>query len=193
MKKLSIAALLIIALSTGAVSHEGLISPFTDLNGNDCDVTFTPFFSYDVYILYSRGDAGPNGITAAQFKLQLPPSGLTIQEFVPSPAVSATTGNIGVGILLEFASCTGGGMDYLLLGTVTVVAFVNEFMILRIVTAEDVVPENPPVAVRVALCNEVRTKQAVLGGWFTSPNGTCWWPWPGATESKSWGAIKSMY
>ena len=192
MKKLSIAALLIITLSTGAVSHEGLISLFTDLSGNDCDATFTTFLPNSLSILYSRGDAGPNGITAAQFKLQIPASGLTITEFVPSPAVSVTTGNIGVGVLLEFSSCTGAGMDYLLLGTVTVVAFVTEFMSLRIVTAEDLVPENPPVAVRVALCDEVGTMQAVLGYWFTTPNGTCQWPWNG-TESKSWGAVKALY
>jgi len=193
MKRLSLITLLLITLTTGAVAHEGGIGLYTDASATDCDMTFLPFLSYDITIMYFKSDAGPDGITAAQFKLQLPPDGLTIQEFMPSPEVSVTTGNIGAGILLEFSSCTGVGLDYLLLGTVTVVAFVNESMFMRIVTAEDIVPENPPVAVRVALCDEVRTKQAVLGYWFTTPNGTCFWPpWDG-TESSSWGAIKSLY
>ena len=193
MKRLSLITLLLITLTTGAVAHDGSIGLYTDMSAMDIDMTFVPFLSSEITIMYFKSDAGPNGITAAQFKLEIPSSGLTIQEFVASPEVSVTQGDIGVGILLEFSSCTGVGMDYVFLGTVAVIAFVNEIMILRIVTAEDVVTEDPPVAIRVALCDEVGTMQAVIGGYFTSPNGTCWnWPWHG-TESKSWGAIKSLY
>ena len=192
MKKISIAVLLIIALSTGAAAHEGKIGLYTDMSANDIDMTFVPFLSYAITILYSRSDSGPDGITAAQFKLQLPPSGLTIQEFVPSPEVSVTMGDIAVGISMAFSSCTGSGIDFLFLGTVTVVSFINEVMYLWIVTAEDINPTNPPVSVRVAICDEDRTKMAVLGGWFCSPNGCSGSP-PDGTESRSWGAIKSMY
>jgi len=81
-------------------------------------------------------------------------------------------------------------MDFFFLGTVTVLPFITEVMFLRIAVADDVVPTNPPVAVRVAICDEDRTKMAVLGGWFCSPNGCSGIP---GTESKSWGAIKSLY
>jgi hypothetical protein len=104
MKKLSIAALLLIALTTGAVAHEGSIGMFTDLTGNDCDLTFTPFLAHEVFILYMRSDGGPNGIFSAQFKVELPPDNLSIQEFVPSPGV-ITLGHIGVGISCSFSNC----------------------------------------------------------------------------------------
>lgn len=192
MKRLSLIALLLITLTTGAVANEGWIGLYTDNSGTDCDATFVPFLSNTLSILYVKSDSGPNGITAAQFKLQVSTANLLIQEFFASPEVSATTGNIGVGILLEFPSCTGVDIGCLFLGSVTVLSLVNEIMTLRIVAAEDVVPEDPPVEVRVALCDEDRTKQAVFGFWFTTPNGTCHWPWDG-TESKSWGAIKGLY
>jgi hypothetical protein len=136
-----------------------------------------------------RSDGGPNGIFAAQFKVELPPANLTIQEFIPSPAVSATLGHIGVGISCSFSNCEGAGMDYLLIGKITVVAFADVAMDMKIVVAEDINPENPPVAVRVTMCDEDRTKHAVLGGWFKTPNGTC----NVGTEETSWGAIKEMY
>ena len=189
MKRLSITALLLIALTTGAVAHEGSIGMFTDMTGNDCDLTFSPFLSYDVFILYMKSDAGPNGIFAAQFKVELPPAGLTIQEFVKSPEVAITTGNIGVGISCSFSNCSGAGVEYVLIGTITVVAFVDQAMDMKIVVAEDINPENPPVAVRVSICDEARTMHAVLGGWFKTPNGTC----NVGTEETSWGAIKDMY
>ena len=192
MKRSSLIALLLITLTTGAATHEGKIGLYTDLSAMDIDLTFVPFLSYDITILYLRSDAGPDGITAAQFKLLLPPSGLALQNFVPSPEVSVTMGNIVVGISMAFSSCTGSGIDFLFLGTVTVVSFIDEVMYLMIVTAEDINPTNPPISVRVTICDEDRTKMAVLGGWFCSPNGCSSGPPPG-TESSSWGAIKGMY
>jgi len=188
MKKLSIAALLLIVLTTGAVAHEGSIGMFTDLTGNDCDATFSPFLSYEVYILYMKSDGGPNGIFAAQFKVEVPAS-MSIQEFVKSPEVSVTMGNVAVGISCSFSNCAGAGMDYLLIGTISVVAFADVAMDMKVLVAEDIVPENPPVAVRVSICDDDRTKHAVLGGWFKTPNGTC----NVGTEETSWGAIKEMY
>ena len=75
-----------------------------------------------------------------------------------------------------------------------VVAFTEEVHMLRPAVADDIDPDDPPVAVRVELCDEEKSKHAVLGGYFTSPNGTCYHiPWPSGTESTSWGAIKGMY
>ena len=71
MKRLSLIAMLIITLTTGAVAHEGSIGLYTDLTGTDCDMTFTPFLSYEIVILYYRSDEGPNGILSAQFKIEL--------------------------------------------------------------------------------------------------------------------------
>jgi hypothetical protein len=189
MKRLSIAALLLIALTTGAVAHEGSIGMYTDLSGTDCDMNFTPFVGASISILYFKSDSGPNGIFSAQFKVESMTATLSIQEFVKSPEVSVTLGNVGTGISCSFSNCAGAGSDYLLIGTLSVVTFMDEPQMLRIATAEDIVPENPPVAVRVTICDVDRTKQAVLGGYFTSPNNTC----STGTKEKSWGAIKEMY
>jgi hypothetical protein len=189
MKRLIVAGFLLLTLSTAAIAHEGSIGMYTDLTGTDCDMTFTPYLSFEVSILYYRSDGGPNGITAAQFRVQLPPSGLTIQTFTQSPEVSISLGNITTGITLAFTNCSGAGQDYLLLGTIEVVAFVDQPYDMWIALDEGIDPRNPPVSVRVTMCDSGRTKHGVLGGWFKSPNGTC----SVGIEETTWGAIKGMY
>lgn len=194
MKKLTICALLIIALSAAASAHEGSIGLFTEdgwIDGSDCDADITPYLAYPIAIVYFRSDAGPNGIFAAHFKLDTPELGVKVlvQDFHPAPGIIIFTGNITSGLSCAFADCTGGGEDYVLIGTIDVVVLVVEPMAFRIVVAEDIDPDNHPVEVRVVICDEDHSKVAVLGGWFTTPNNSCFT----GTEETSWGAIKEMY
>ena len=188
MKRLSMAALLIIALSTGAVAHEGSIGLFTDSGANDCDATLVPFVGFPITIMYYKSDSGPDGIFAAEFKLEVPAGQVVISSFTPSPAISVTLGDIGTGIACSYGGCTGAGSDYTLVGTVEIMSFVATPVQMRILQA-DALPA-PPYAPRVAMCDEpARTIVGVLGGWFTAPDGTC----NVGTEEKTWGAIKEMY
>ena len=193
MKRLSMAALLIIALTTGAVAHEGSIGMFTTEtaeSGGDCDFSLNPFAQYPISIMYFRSDSGPDGIFAAEFKLEVPAGVVVISGFEPSAAVSITLGDIGTGIACSYAGCTGTGSDYTLIGTVTVTLldFGAPPVQLRIVQADGI--PAPPYAPRVAMCDEpARTIVGVLGGYFTSPDGSC----AVGTEEKTWGAIKEMY
>jgi hypothetical protein len=57
----------------------------------------------------------------------------------------------------------------------------------RIMASDDIAA--PPNAPRVAICDDLRTIVGVLGGWFSTPDGTC----TIGTEEKTWGAIKEMY
>lgn len=193
MKRLTMAALLIIALSTGAVAHQGSIGLYTTTTaatGGDCDDTINPFSQYEIAIVYFRSDSGPDGIFAAEFKLEVPNPGVdvSIGSFVPSAAVSVTMGDLGTGIACSYAFCTGSGDDYTLIGTATITSFIFTPFQMRILAADGIAA--PPYDPRVAMCDDPeRTIVGVLGGWFSTPDGTCTL----GTEEKTWGAIKEMY
>ncbi len=191
MKRLAMAALLIIALSTGAVAHQGSIGLYTTetaATGGDCDDTIglTP---YDIAIVYFRSDSGPDGIFAAEFKLDVPPGDVVIMGFVQSAAVSLVMGNLATGIACSYAFCTGSGDDYTLIGTASITSFLEDIPFqMRILASDNLAA--PPYDPIVAMCDDpARTIVGVLGGWFSTPDGTCTL----GTEEKTWGAIKEMY
>jgi hypothetical protein len=189
MKRLTIAALILIALTTGAFAHQGSIGLYVDTAHNDCDWTFAPYQAIPIVIMYFRSDAGPDGITAAEFRVEVPGGGsmIVISSFTPSPGV-LTIGTIDAGIATSFTGCTGTGVDYTLIGTMSVLPFVVTPMQLKVLASGAITA--PPYEPRVSMCDDpARTIVGVLGGWFTNPDGTC----NLGTESKSWGAIKEMY
>jgi hypothetical protein len=187
MKRLSLTALLLIVLSTGAFAHQGSLGLYTDMSATDCDVTFVPYLGYDITIMYFRSDAGPDGITAAEFKLEVPAT-MVIQSFTKSPAVSVTLGDLATGLAASFQGCAGSGDDYTFIGTASVLSLADVPSTLKIVASETI--ELPPYEPRVSMCDDpARTIVGVLGGWFTSPDGTC----SVGTETTTWGAIKNMY
>ncbi len=188
MKRLTIVALILIALTTGAFAHQGSIGLYVDTAANDCDLDFTPYIAASITIMYFRSDAGPDGITAAEFRVEAPAGLIVISNFAPSPEVSVTLGAIDAGIATSFTGCTGTGVDYTLIGTMEVLPLVAAPMQLKVLASGAITW--PPYAPRVSMCDDpARTIVGVLGGWFTSPDGTC----NVGTESKSWGAIKEMY
>ena len=187
MKRLTMTVLLLAALTTGAMAHQGSIGLYTNTSGADCDATLTPYVGYDVTIMYYRSDAGPDGITAAEFKVGAPPT-MVLGAFTKSPSVSITLGDIATGLSASFIGCTGTGSNYVLIGTVNVIALGATPMMLQVLQS-DGLPVGP-FAPRVSMCDDPqRTIVGVLGGYFTTPDGTC----NISTEEKTWGAIKEMY
>ena len=188
MKRLTITALVLIALTTGAFAHQGSIGLYTDTAAIDCDMTFTPYLGADITIMYYKSDAGPDGLTAAEFMVEVPAGLMVISTFTPSPDVSVTLGDIATGIATSFTGCTGSGNDYTLIGTLSVLPFASTPMQIKVLTSTVITA--PPYEPRVSMCDDpARTIVGVLGGWFTGPDGSC----NVGTESKSWGAIKEMY
>ena len=114
MKRLSLTALLLLVLSTGAFAQFeiGSIGMYTDLTAVDCDYTFTPYVPTDIYVLYYKSTAGPDGITAAEFRLEAPAGLIIVSSFTPSPNVNIPMGEITNGIALAMDGCVGAGDDY---------------------------------------------------------------------------------
>jgi hypothetical protein len=188
MKRLTLIALLLIVLTTGAFAHQGSIGLYTNTSASDCDLTFTPFVGTDIYILYYRSDAGPDGITATEFKVGVDAAALILGAFTPSPEVSVTLGAIATGLSCSFTGCTGTGSDYVLIGQVSIIALAAVPTQIKVLASNDL--PAPPLEPRVSMCDDpARTIVGVLGGWFTAPDGSC----SVGTEEKTWGAIKEMY
>ena len=190
MKRLTLTALLLIVLSTGAFAQYeiGSIGLYTSVNATDCDYSFTPYVPTDIYVVYYKSSAGPDGITAAEFRFDSPAGLIIVSAFTPSPIVNVSMGNISTGIALALDGCIGAGDDYVHLGTISVLATVaGTPMTMKILESTELTL--PPYTPLVAICGSGNPIQSVLGGWFTAPDGTC----NVGTEEKSWGAIKEMY
>ncbi len=186
MKKLSMTLLVLVALTAGTMAHEGSIGLYTDTSHDDCDADLTPYTNAPITIMYYKSDGGPDGITGAEFKLSVP-SGIIISNFDPSPQVSVTLGDIGTGLAVAYSGCTGGGEDYTLIGTVYVMAMGTTPAQMQILASDQIT--TAPFTPRVSICDETHSIVGVLGGWFTTPDGTC----SVGTEETTWGAIKEMY
>jgi hypothetical protein len=186
MKKLALISLILIALSTGAFAHKGSIGLYTNTSATDCDVTLTPYVGYDVSIMYFRSDGGPDGISAAEFKVSAPAT-VVVGTFIASPDVSVAMGDIKTALSVSFTGCAGSGQDYTLIGTVNILNLGSAPMLMQVLTADGL--PAPPYEPRVAICPDPRPLQGVLGGYFGHPDGSC----NTGTEDKTWGAIKEMY
>lgn len=188
MKRLSLVfAVLLVVSAAAADAHEGSIGLYTSEAGTDCDATFVPFVAQNVYIVYYRSDAGPDGIRAAEFKISHDPAAVILQTPVWSPSVAVTLGSIGSNMSVSFAGCTGVGIEYLYIGYVPILAYNTNPWMIMVATSDDAV--DPPFSPRVAICDQQASIVGVLGGFFSAPEGSC----NVAVEETSWGAIKGMY
>lgn len=187
MKRLSLGLVLLIALSTSAFAHEGSIGLYTSQAADDCSANFVAFVAQDVYIVYYRSTSGPDGIRAAEFRVDYPIGTVILQTPVWSPSVTVTLGTIDAGISVSFAGCTGAGLDYLYIGRVPVMSLGVTTFQLMVQTSGAVV--EAPFAPRVAICDAQASIVGVLGGYFSAPDGSTD---PGVEET-SWGAIKGQY
>ncbi len=191
MKRLTLTALLLIVLTVGAVAHEGSIGLYTTQEATDCDATFTPFLSSNIYVMYYKSDAGPDGISGAQFRVEIPAGGsVVVQSFTPHPDINLTIGDIaGAGLSVTYSGCAGAGSDLLLIGTMQVFPMAAGSYTFKVLGSTDINPEEPVLSQRVAICDFDKTVVGVLGGWYSTPDGSC----NVGTEEKTWGAIKEMY
>lgn len=191
MRRLSMALMLVLILTSGIAAHEGSIGLYYSQAALDCDFTLVPFSPINVYIMYFRSDGGPDGITACEFKLGSNPPGVLSLSFTPSPEVAATTGSIITGLSAAFENCTGTSQSYVYVGYVE--TMLTEFGVpslqIQVLASDDL--NIPPYTPRATDCGDLGNRQicGLLGGWFTSPDGTC----SVANNESSWGAIKDMY
>ena len=185
MKRLTLTALLLIALTTGAIAHQGSIGLYTDTNATACAAVFVPYVGQEVTIMYFRSDSGPDGISAAEFKV-VGTAAVLVGTYTPSAAVSVTQGAITSNLSVALVGCTGSGENYVNLGTVNILVYVPIAEMVQVLAAEGIA--DPPFEPRVAICPDPKPIVGVLGGYF-APNGSC----DIGTEEKTWGAIKEMY
>lgn len=189
MQRLALTIALIAAFGTAAFAHQGSLGLYTDQNANDCDRTFVAFASTELYLMYYRSDAGPNGIFAAEFKLEFDDD-IVLFSGITVPPGAGTLGTLDNGMAIALNPCQGLGATYAWVATLTAVAFdVSAPFTIRVGQSNTVTRPALAGHPQVAMCDETRTIVGVLGGYFTHPDGTC----STGTEASSWGAIKELY
>lgn len=186
MKKLSLAAVLIMLFASFAIAHEGSLGLFTDGTAVDCDLAPIQFVPFNVHVVYFRSDSGPDGITAFEFKIDknnanIVISGATWQQgFI-------TDGDVENGISVAAPGCYGAGLSVVPLGTlqmfITVASLPGDAYIRVIADPGALEP-----GIWVSTCAEGYPLHEVLGGWFKFQELAC----DTAVESVSWGAIKTL-
>ena len=173
--------------ATGVQAHEGSIGVYSTMFADDCDLEIPPFAPVDLYIVYFRGDSGPDGIRGAEFKAECSSPLVNFNAFTPA-AGAIPLGDVATGIGIVFDACTGAGTSTVYIGTqeIFVMGVVSDWTI-RILPSPTSFPATDyPI---VSQCDVLQTLHPVLGGWFHEGEGNC----ELAPENSSWGAIKSMY
>jgi hypothetical protein len=186
MKKLSLLFLGMVFLASGAAAHEGSLGLFTSTAANDCDATIPLYTEFDIFLMYYSSDAGPDAITAVEFKIELADNTL-LSRTEWNPGITYTVGNIQTGIGASLSGCTGTTDGYLWIATIVIFATAPQTTPFKVLTSEEIT--SPPYTPRVSLCDTQHSLHGVLGGWFLTTDGTC----NVATKESTWGTIKSMY
>jgi len=186
MKKLSIVGIILLLGVSSAFAHNGSLGIYTSRAAGDCDANVAPFTPTTLSIMYFRSSGGPNGITGAEFRVDNSnPAQVLVQSVTFRPEV-ATVGDISTGIGIGFA-CAGAGESLVWIADFTIFSLGAApgwvFKILGDPSSQE------GDGLNVSICDVNRTMQPVLGGWFIATEGAC----NTGTESRSWGAIKSLY
>ncbi len=190
MKKLSIIAILVLMTASAVSAHDGSIGIYTSKLATDCDGDVPPFTPYDVYIMYFRSTSGPDGITAAEFRVEISaPATILISQTTWNPSI-LTNGSITTGVAVTFqgVTCYGPGQELIYLATLQLmdIAGTPAGWTLRILGDPR---STTGTGLNVAICDEFKTMAPVLGGWFVGEEGGC----NIGAESRTWGAVKSLY
>lgn len=186
MKKLSLSAVLVILLATSAFAHEGSLGLFVTELANDCDYEPALFEQVTMYMVYYKSDAGPDGIAAFEFKLEVSSavqfgSATWQQGFI-------TNGDVMDGISVATGGCYGSGVTYAPLGNIKV--FLTDVSSLGDEYAWIVPDPGAEIqSVLVSTCAGGYPLHEVLGGWFLFVEQAC----NTGIEPVSWGAIKTLY
>lgn len=188
MKKLSIVVLVLMISSTMAFAHEGSIGIYTSQAASDCDATINPFVQTPLYIMYFASDGGPDGINGCEFRVDNE-NPAQVQILPPTWADNTlANGDIltGIGIVFQ-TDCIGAGEPLVYIGSFMVLSLGAppgwKLKILNDPRSQEFDGLN------VSICDDLKSMQPVLGGWFIAQDGAC----NVGAESKSWGAIKSLY
>ena len=189
MKKLSL-VFLILAISTSlANAHNGTIGLYTDETISDCDLTLTPYAPTDITIMYVKSDGGPDGINGVEFMIEnSDPVLIQILSATWAPN-TIPMGDISTGFSMVWTGvdCIGAGESMVFIGTLQIMSsMAPEGWTFHVLPNPDSLD---PSSVWVSICDEFKSMQAVLGGWFHGQEGAC----NMGAEASSWGAIKNMY
>jgi hypothetical protein len=191
MKRTFVLLTLLLVLASGAHAHEGMLALFTNENASDCDANLAPFEVMDVHLFYVRGDGPEMG---GAFEFRIAASSDFIEFGVPTwhPSVEMhALGSLEEGIAVAASHWLGVDLYSVYLGTIPVINTGEEGEVtVSIVDHPGSIPEP---GIFITLTDHNRSKHRVHGGVFVF-NGTCVSPLAGptATESSTWGAIKSM-
>jgi hypothetical protein len=187
MKKLSLAAVLIMLFASLAIAHEGSLGLFTDGTATDCDLVPVIFVGFDVYMLYFRSDLGPDGITGFEFKIEKNNPNIIISGATWPMGFITDGGGVETGISVVTPGCYGAGLSYIPLGTIQMFSAVETLpddVYIKVVAD----PGALEPGIWVSTCAPGRPLHEVLGGYFRFWDGAC----DKAVEPKSWGAIKAI-
>ena len=193
MKRLSLFCALLLVVGATVNAHDGAISLYRDATLGSCSMEVTPGSQGTLTMLYVR-DQGVDMGSAAEFRIYCTNS-FDIVFFTPTwePYITLIDATIPGNVSIAGASQFGCGLSVVPLGTV------------RILNAGDIdtfyvkIVENPtsfPVpAVKITACDDDNTEVSVLGGAFALTGDWENYPAPcnPSVESKTWGAIKSLY
>jgi len=186
MKKLSMVALFLL-LATSVFAHEGSVGLYTTQAATDCDAFVPPGTPTNIYLMYYRSDAGPDGISGVEFMIEKSSPSI----FFLAPTWNPETiqiGDLATGIGVAFTvECFGAGQSLVWIGTIQVMDIGGvPGWILKVVGDPSSLEGN---GLNVSICDETKSMQPVLGGWFVASEGGC----NVSNDSRSWGAIKSLY
>ncbi len=188
MKKLSMVAAVLLLIASATLAHEGSVSLYTSQTATDCDVNFSPYDPIYLSLMYYRSDGGPDGISSVEFMIERShPTAISFLEPIWPPN-TLTLGNIATGIAVTFQEeCAGAGQSLVWLGDIQVMnKTAPAGFILKVVGDPR---SSTGDGLNVAICGYPNPLQPVIGGWFIASEGAC----NTGTESRSWGAIKSLY
>ena len=192
MKRLSLFCALLLVVGATAGAHDGAISLYRDETLASCSMEITPGNQGTLWMLYVR-DQGIDMGSSAEFRVYC--TSADIIFFAPTwePYINNIIGTVPGDVSLTGASQFGCAMDVVPLGSV------------RLLNAGDVdtfhvkVVNNstsyPVPAIKITACDDDNTEVTVIGGTFVLTGNQALYPanCNPAVESKTWGAIKSMY
>jgi hypothetical protein len=186
MKRLTLSVVILCILATGSYAHEGSIALYVNETLTSCSIDPFPAGETQVMILYVRGD-GPEMGNAAQFKVTVSSVLAIIQSVEWASYITLTLGDIFNGIAITGQGCIGAGLDVIRLGTLNILNLGDDTRFTVMIDDYPAGDPSPPAGVYITRCATGNPLHECTGGTFVF-NGSC----NPASESSSWGAIKSI-
>lgn len=194
MKKLSLLCALLMVVAGTASAHDGAISLYTDESLSSCrmEIPYPPGEYGTITLLYVR-DQGVAMGSSAEFRIVCTSS--LVMFFPPAwePYITQTIGTIPGDVAITGASQFGCGLDIVKLGSVEIwnVADPDTFYVKVVDTPRGDLEDG----IFITACDEWNTEVKVIGGTFVLTGNNTNFPavCNVGVESKTWGAIKSMY